>query len=218
MIPPPPASDLPCDWSEASNLGRVPLLWHIFAILYYPVFNSHLLLAPDLWLHQLPSSWQCTNPGILFSFPRKTVTFPLLHVALVIFLPCWWKKVLPHPPFCRNHSLSNRGCLKEPPLSPATPLRLNCKTYPSRQGNTSTAQWRVFSQGKIPDMVTTWFKKCSFNCFWVVQIARQLLWMSFLDLLCFSEAMAKENVACILPTCDEHCWLYVLWLFSWCSW
>lgn len=205
-----------------SQTGKtVLLLWHIsqsFITLLCAVFSSDFFSA-DVCLHQLPLSLQFYHAWHSIYFPRKTVTLLLLHIVLVVFLTCWWKKVLWGQLSWKQHSLTDRGCLKEPPVNPASPLRITVRLF-SKTGRYQhcTAQRRFFSRGKIFGIEATQFKECSFNCSWVLQIAMQLPWISFLDFLFFSETMTTTNLTCISPVYDKQSWLYLPWFFSWRSW
>lgn len=72
----------------------IPLLLFLF-VQHFIQISSVLLLALDLWLHQLSSSCQFTDslaflafsfPGIPFFFPRKTVVLYLLDLSLEMLM------------------------------------------------------------------------------------------------------------------------------------
>lgn len=188
-----------------------PLL-HFFMQCFLQICS--LALAANLWFHQLPSSWQFTMSGIPISFPGKTVTLLLLHIVLVVFSVDGKKSYnidfpgdsIPCPTGVVSKSLFWT-------LPVLWELLQGCSP---RQWDSSTAQWRVFTQVKISDIVAAQFRECSFNRSWLVQITTPLPWISFLDFL--SETVTKGTLACILPIYDKHSWLYLPWLFSQKSW
>lgn len=190
-----------------------PLLWHIFLILpFCPVCSSYFFCS---FVHSqsVASSAVLKLPvyrawNSLFLCKEDSCFASALHSSGDLFFPCWCKEVLQLPHSCIQQGLPWRAFLE-----PYQSFGNYCKVV--LQGGEIPARHskEYFRKGRY--QMGTQLKVQSP---WVVQIAMQLPWMIFFDLLFFFETMTKGNRACILPIPDKHCWLYLPQLFSWRSW
>lgn len=172
-----------------------PLLPFFFVQCFLQIL---LLLAPDLWLKlTVYHAWHSLFLSKLDSYFASPS-----HSSGGLF-SLLMKKSPTALTFLETAFLVQQGLPQRASFEPCQSFKNYCKVV--FQDREIPAQQRVFSQGKIYDIVATQFKECSFNHSRIFQIAMQLPWMSFLDLLCFSEAVTKGNLSCILPICEKHC-------------